>query len=361
MRAPLPVCPRPLAGEALRSWLTRVGRPYSLSAEDLAQCLSLNSPGDTVDAVNIVLLAECARVPIAHVTALLSGPPSWTLRERHACVVCWRCLAEDLQRREPVHLRSIWRQAWRVFCPQHAARLDAAPVRSLFPRRSRRSHPRGRVPEFIHRHLQNSSAEAPHQRGLGREAIVGAIQTIENAITGALCGTRPETDWGLLSSKEFLKIISDLTAWALSNFEAFRAQPPAAQLPSIVSMSSPKIFTPPRRLLAPYGGERSIRTLPQSPHPGLRCGALWWAYALMAQGHPTTKLRRDPRDRQQHFLRGRTPAGLAWLHARMDAWPADYVADRWVDLSQWLMPGLAPLPFTDTIRGTNRAVTDTNL
>ena len=79
--------------------------------------------------------------------------------------------------------------AWRVFCPQHATRLDAAPVRSLFPRRSRRSHPRGRVPEFIHRHLQNSSAEAPHQRGLGREAIVGAIQTIENAITGALCGT----------------------------------------------------------------------------------------------------------------------------------------------------------------------------
>src|ERR1019366_525348 len=95
---------------------------------------------------------------------------------------------------------------------------------------------------------------------------------------------------------------------------------------------------------------------------GSQCGAaVWWAYALMAQGHPATKLRRDPRDRQQHFLRGRTPAGLAWLHARMDAWPADYVADRWVDLSQWLMPGLAPLPFTDTIRGTNRAVTDTNL
>src|SRR5450755_2749885 len=25
---------------------------------------------------------------------------------------------------------------------------------------------------------------------------------------------------------------------------------------------------------------------PGPPHPGLRCGALWWAYALMAQGHP---------------------------------------------------------------------------
>ena len=25
---------------------------------------------------------------------------------------------------------------------------------------------------------------------------------------------------------------------------------------------------------------------PGPPHPGGRCGALWWAYALMAQGHP---------------------------------------------------------------------------
>src|SRR5450755_3975225 len=108
MRAPLPVCPRPLAGEALRSWLMRVGRRYRLSAEDLAQCLSLSVPGDPVDAVNIVLLAESTRLPIAHVTALLSGPLPWTLRERHTCVVCWQCLAEDLQRREPVHLRSIW-------------------------------------------------------------------------------------------------------------------------------------------------------------------------------------------------------------------------------------------------------------
>jgi hypothetical protein len=30
---------------------------------------------------------------------------------------------------------------------------------------------------------------------------------------------------------------------------------------------------------------------------------------LMAQGHPTAKLRSDPRDRQQHFLQGRTPRG----------------------------------------------------
>src|ERR1039457_5961839 len=55
---------------------------------------------------------------------------------------------------------------------------------------------------------------------------------------------------------------------------------------------------------------------PGPPHPGWRCGALWWAYALMAQGHPATKLRRDPRDprdprdRQQRFLRGRTPAWM---------------------------------------------------
>lgn len=34
----------PLASEALRSWLTRVGLRYALSAEDLAQCLSLNFP-----------------------------------------------------------------------------------------------------------------------------------------------------------------------------------------------------------------------------------------------------------------------------------------------------------------------------
>jgi hypothetical protein len=34
----------------------------------------------------------------------------------------------------------------------------------------------------------------------------------------------------------------------------------------------------------------------------------------------------------------------------MDAWRTNYVADRWVDLSQSLMPGSVPLTFTDTIR-----------
>jgi hypothetical protein len=46
---------------------------------------------------------------------------------------------------------------------------------------------------------------------------------------------------------------------------------------------------------------------------------------------------------------GSRPQGCAWLQARMDAWPADYIADRWVDLSQWFMPGTAALAFADTI------------
>jgi hypothetical protein len=81
----------------------------------------------------------------------------------------------------------------------------------------------------------------------------------------------------------------------------------------------------------------------------------------MAQGHPATKLRSDPRDRQQHFLQRRTPAGLVWLHTRMDAWPADYIADRSVDLSRWLVADPALLPLADTIRRTNRPSGDTIL
>jgi hypothetical protein len=49
------------------------------------------------------------------------------------------------------------------------------------------------------------------------------------------------------------------------------------------------------------------------------------------------------------FYRVARPQGCAWLQARMDAWPADYIADRWVDLSQWFMPGTAALAFADTI------------
>jgi hypothetical protein len=75
----------------------------------------------------------------------------------------------------------------------------------------------------------------------------------------------------------------------------------------------------------------------------------------------TRTLRSDPRDRQQHLLQRRTPAGLVWLHTRMDAWPADYIADRWVDLSQWLVADPALLPLADTIRRTNRPRGDTIL
>jgi hypothetical protein len=55
---------------------------------------------------------------------------------------------------------------------------------------------------------------------------------METVIRRAIAGESPDVrTWGLLCADEFLRIVQDVTSWALTNFEAFRARPAAEEVP----------------------------------------------------------------------------------------------------------------------------------
>ena len=60
-------------------------------------------------------------------------------------------------------------------------------------------------------------------------AAIGAIRLIkvmETTIEHADAGDAPAAaDWGALTATQFLRIVHDVTTWALTNFESFKAKP----------------------------------------------------------------------------------------------------------------------------------------
>lgn len=125
----LPVVPPPKPGEALSSWVLRLGARYDLSADELLAGLDVPPPprgrlGPSVDAppwpALDAALAEATQCEPAEVSALrpVADPAhaGW-LRDRLAW--CEACVAEDEVRDGEVHLRAAWRTGATAVCPRH--------------------------------------------------------------------------------------------------------------------------------------------------------------------------------------------------------------------------------------------------
>jgi hypothetical protein len=165
-------------------------------------------------------------------------------------------------------------------------------------------------------------------------AIIRAIDRIEIAIDRALDGYDPDRRvWGFISAWDFLVVVRDVTTWALSNFECFRARPEAENLPNGVRIAADFYFTMMPRRLPPFASGRSVRTLSSTPEPGLRAAALWLAEALLAKQETYTTVDTvDPPARQWRLLKRKTPTGLFWLHQQMTSWPRRYIDHQWMNL-----------------------------
>ena len=326
--APLPICPAPLAGEALRSWLTRVGRVYRLTPEGLAtRTQLLATRDDALEDVNLVRVAELARLPLAHVRALQSGPTAWLLHEEGSTVVCFSCLARDLREGEPLHGRAIWRQGWRIYCPDHRVRLESIATRLVRPPRT--GSARRESLARLRARVETQAATVPRPTAAATHV---AIRSMEAAITSALANERVGGPLrSSLSAREFLRVVADVTTWALSNFEREAGHPAAAHPPSCRHDDRAGVFRAADRRLPGIASPAHQRTLRDTLSPGRRAGALWWAYALMANAEPATLLRVDSTERQVALLAGRTPAGLDWLRQRMASWPDLYLQANWID------------------------------
>ena len=58
--------------------------------------------------------------------------------------------------------------------------------------------------------------------------LISAIEEMEMVIRRAIAGEAPDAfTWGPLRANDFLQIVQDVTSWALTNFEAFKARPAA--------------------------------------------------------------------------------------------------------------------------------------
>jgi hypothetical protein len=168
------------------------------------------------------------------------------------------------------------------------------------------------------------------------------LQTLEmeEVIHRAISGEAPNVFvWGPLSAAEFLRIVHDVTTWALTNFEAFRARPAAEELPSFIRGTGCPYFRKSCRLQLPFDSNSPVRTLSSVNDPALRCPALWWAHVLLCE-HRRCCNRNEIglHARQWHLLRSRCPAGLLWLLERMAHWPSDYVPQHWTPIEPMLWP-----------------------
>jgi hypothetical protein len=142
--------------------------------------------------------------------------------------------------------------------------------------------------------------------------LISAIEEMETVIRGAIAGEAPNIlNWGPLRADDLLQIVQDVTSWALTNFEAFKARPAAEELPHGISGTGSPYFGKASRRQPPFDSNVTVRTLSSVNDPAQRCSALWWAHVLLAESHRCCNpSRMGPPARQWHLLRSRCPVGL---------------------------------------------------
>lgn len=332
MRAtPLPVCPRPLPHEALRSWLSRVAAKYGLTAQQMLESLNAGSVAPDGIRLDLLRLAAKTHLPVDALIGLADVRGDWILSDGAAAPVCLACLAADVRAGDSPHLRRLWQQAWYVVCSRHGARLQLAPLYLLFPVHRSRITLAGiqRLARFAGVAWNCGDGRSSTTDGGGASF---AVRLTQQAVAGALAGISPPArTWGVLSAGEFLTVAHDLASWALTNFESVAAYPVAYLPPRGTSPADASLFPRKRRPLPPMKPDQQPRRLADMASPAARFGALWWIYALAADAHPTTGLRLEAAARRASFLEDCQAAARAWLERRLSRWAPDYLAVRWSD------------------------------
>ena len=163
-----------------------------------------------------------------------------------------------------------------------------------------------------------------------------ALLELQAAIENALAGVRPRRrQWGVVSARNFLHVLEEVTTWSLTHFETVRCWSLAEDLTSIEIADGFKLIGRHRRMTpADYAGDRTARSLVDIEDPPVRGSALWCAHSVMASFH------QDASDRQTAYSRtsrqeikyaASPPAARAWLASRMSIWPKRYRSKCWLN------------------------------
>ncbi len=137
-QGPIPVGPRPLPGEAIRSWVSRTGARYGLTTSELLAQLrggvgvehSRLWALDWQEDVELeALLARVNRLDAGRIRGLRALADDWPdPADWHRWTLAWcpACVREDMVRLGESYERAAWRLGFYVICPEHHATLVTA-------------------------------------------------------------------------------------------------------------------------------------------------------------------------------------------------------------------------------------------
>lgn len=231
----LPLVPRPHDGEALSSWIGRIGARYDIAADDLLAHVT-GWRRSTVGAADRLdhhedpeleaALAQAASVARGTIGKLrIAGDDgSASCWHRTAVVWCPDCIHGDLAQRGEVYGRAIWRLGCCVLCPQHQIRLEDVCRRCAFEGQCNFCCSGGLL-GLACRTCTRPVGPVPGRQGEeGQHAEPGAfgicitpalnrlVWALQRDLQAALAGARPKRSWGFTrSAKGLVTAIIDLT------------------------------------------------------------------------------------------------------------------------------------------------------
>jgi hypothetical protein len=225
--APLPLAPRPHSGEAVSSWISRIGARYDIVADALVEHV-LDRPSCAVGAASKLnyqaapeleaALAKAARIAPAAISMLrIAGDDgSNSCWHRPGFAWCPNCIRADLAEYGELYERAIWRLGFCVVCPEHNVPLEDTCCRCSFEDRchfycadgllglacNTCGRPEGRAPRRTHEWWEDASTGAFGTcitPSLNR--LIGMLQ---RDLQAAIAGARPNRSWGFLRSAKGL-------------------------------------------------------------------------------------------------------------------------------------------------------------
>jgi hypothetical protein len=345
---PLPLCPRPFPGEAVDSWIWRIGREFGYTPAKFLRAIGRPSldpkgPGPVLTKADVSYFATLARLPPNELMAMETIPAPWRLRAVRDQSFCARCWLEDQRLHGFTYVRGSWMHAGRISCDRHGSWLYSVRER-LGSKHCDLAHraAHGIPAEAIEAIITDEANLERNPRCSWIPEAGACLKSLEAAVVGATAGrSPPEEEWGPIGAREFLNVVHDVTTWSLQNFEDFRAPCPANVHYVDWAPFLPPLFRFSCATLPPWSESQPERSLRLRVDPDERRNALWMAHGLLATVQPPiphTGPGFDRRARQRRILRGQNPASLSWLVARMQRWPDAYREACWVSWEEMLLP-----------------------
>lgn len=233
MPRPMPIAPRPLPGETVRSWVSRIGARYDLAPSELLAQLQ-DGEGvehsrlwalDWQDDIELeALLAQASRLEEAQIRKLrpLSGgwpdPVGW-----HRWVLAWcpACVRDDIGRYGETYERAAWRLGFYTVCSgHHAILVTACPGCSSYQVRFRRWAGRQRlICDFCQGPVEAAGATATPKQQAGEAAtsydvaLATAAFALQADLLCAAAGTPPTSlCWPAVPAGSYGPIVRTLAA-----------------------------------------------------------------------------------------------------------------------------------------------------